>query len=642
MKSIRQHSAALLQRTSQAVFLGLFLALTCTAGSELLPSNLFVRFDPLVAVLSPLLNRAWLPQLLPGLAVVALTFLVGRVFCGYVCPLGTTLDVARAVLKNLILLPRRLLGNKQTPQSANPAGNGGSGPGHASAPTDEDNEIITRGWLQLKYIALMVVTITALLGVNTIVWGSPLALATRFYALLLEPLLRIVGGWALDLAPALAGLGLDAGSVSPRVYAGFTFLLILFGLMFVMELIKPRFWCRYVCPAGALLGLCAGVAPWRRRVKKCVPQCGLCAVKCPTATISPDGLITAQRECIVCRACAPVCPEQGICFTTNKQGELAPLPDKSAAPDEAKDVQTRVERTLAEILEAEQTEREEASQSRASGKTGSGAFGLAGARGDRRRRLFGNENVRVERIKDINELTVEERPFACTLPSRRAFIGAAAIGTLLGFVHFASAKRLMSRNTGPRARPTALLRPPGALPEMEFFSRCTRCGLCMKVCPSNGLQPAWSMAWIEDIFSPVLIPRRGPCEPGCNACGRVCPSGAIASLPLAAKQWAKIGTAEVQEARCLALAQGRPCEICRKACPFGAIDLVPAPSVDVLVPRVNAQKCFGCGYCEKHCPTAPPAILAKPDGALRLADGADYVATAKAKGLTLTLRAPKS
>lgn len=133
----------------------------------------------------------------------------------------------------------------------------------------------------------------------------------------------------------------------------------------------------------------------------------------------------------------------------------------------------------------------------------------------------------------------------------------------------------------------------------------------------------------------MLIPRRGPCDPNCNACGRVCPTRAIAPLTLAQKQWAKMGTAEVVESRCLACSENRACVVCQEVCPFGAIDLVRAPNVSVPVPRVNPERCFGCGYCEMHCPTARPAIIAKPDGALRLAPGSDYPALAHAKGLDL-------
>lgn len=616
MNTKRKRAAALTQRCLQALFLVLFLALTISAGYGWAPSGLFTRLDPLAALGLPIAARAWLPAIIPGLIILASALLLGRAFCGHACPMGTTLDLARAALKAMLRPFCALSGEKNDAETTtNAAGRhaGGAGP-------DDDRDIITRGWFELKYLALAIVLVTAFLGVNTVVWGAPLILVTRFYALLLEPLLRTVGQWSLEaVAPLTGSAALAYADIAPRLYSGFTFLLIIFGALFALELVRPRFWCRYFCPAGALLGLLGRFAPWRRRVKKCV-SCGACAKICPTRAISADGLDLARCECIVCRACADVCPARGIAFTTDKRGELPPRPAPAPAPDQEEE---KAEQVLSDLLEAQN----EADSRKRSARPDSLGLAASGRRsGDGRR---------VKRVEDIGDLHLAKRPFDVTWPSRRAFLGAAAVGALLGFVHVASAKRLLARSSGPRARPAALLRPPGSLPETDFLARCTRCGLCMKACPTNGLQPAWSTAWIEDIFSPVLIPRRGPCDPECNACGRVCPTRAIAPLTLAQKQWAKMGTAEVVESRCLAFAENRACVVCQEVCPFGAIDLVRAPNVAVPVPQVNPARCFGCGYCEMHCPTARAAIVAKADDALRLPPNSDYPAAARAKGLDL-------
>ena len=79
-----------------------------------------------------------------------------------------------------------------------------------------------------------------------------------------------------------------------------------------------------------------------------------------------------------------------------------------------------------------------------------------------------------------------------------------------------------------------LLRPPGAADERTFLSLCIRCGECMKVCPTNVLQPAIFEAGLEGVFSPRLAPRfifeQSYCEYACTLCGQVCPTGAIPRL----------------------------------------------------------------------------------------------------------------
>ena len=97
-----------------------------------------------------------------------------------------------------------------------------------------------------------------------------------------------------------------------------------------------------------------------------------------------------------------------------------------------------------------------------------------------------------------------------------------------------------------------LIRPPGALPEEQFLSRCLGCGECMKVCPTNALQPCMFTDGFSRIYTPKVVPRVGGCEEKCSICGHVCPTNAIRRLPLEEKQFAKIGTAVIDRHRCLA------------------------------------------------------------------------------------------
>ena len=88
-----------------------------------------------------------------------------------------------------------------------------------------------------------------------------------------------------------------------------------------------------------------------------------------------------------------------------------------------------------------------------------------------------------------------------------------------------------------------LIRPPGALAEPEFLNRCVRCGQCMQVCITNGLQPVMLRAGIEGMFTPYLVARTGYCEFNCTLCGQVCPTGALQVLGMAEKHHFKIGHA---------------------------------------------------------------------------------------------------
>jgi MauM/NapG family ferredoxin protein len=226
------------------------------------------------------------------------------------------------------------------------------------------------------------------------------------------------------------------------------------------------------------------------------------------------------------------------------------------------------------------------------------------------------------------------------LPSRRFFLAGAGAGVLLSGTGLSGTGNLLKDAGQGSLWSSDCIRPPGSLPEPDFLKRCLRCGECMKACPSNGLQPTWFAAGVDGAFSPILVPRRGPCEPECNVCGRVCPTGSIQALTLPDKQQAKLGTAVVMQERCLAYAEGKRCVVCQEVCPYGSIRLEQPPGrlgaapSGVPAPVVNPVKCFGCGYCEHHCPVRIPAIVVYPLNALRFT-GTNYRQRAQQAGLEL-------
>lgn len=247
------------------------------------------------------------------------------------------------------------------------------------------------------------------------------------------------------------------------------------------------------------------------------------------------------------------------------------------------------------------------------------------------------------------------RAIDTVLPSRRAFLAASGAGVGLAALNLSDAHSLLSAEQKGQLWSLHTIRPPGAVPEAEFLRLCVRCAQCMKACPSNGLQPIWLEAGLGGMFSPVLVSRRGPCEPDCTLCTHNCPSGALRPLTLQEKQHAKIGTAVLHASRCVAYAEGKRCLVCQEVCPYGAIDMVrpplssaaatltadqapsptfAPPATAVFVPVVAPSRCIGCGYCENHCPVRIPAITVEAINALRLTSGS-YTLSAQEAGLTI-------
>jgi ferredoxin len=184
---------------------------------------------------------------------------------------------------------------------------------------------------------------------------------------------------------------------------------------------------------------------------------------------------------------------------------------------------------------------------------------------------------------------------------RRNFLLLVGGGLLGGY----AARRLNLKSAEIQPR---LIRPPAALPENDFTDRCVRCGACLAVCITGGLQPTLRGGGWEGILTPRLVPEIGECDEFCNRCGRACPTQAIRALPLEEKRMVKLGTARVAKERCLAWSGNKKCLVCQEVCPYLAIEIVKNVS-GTPSPLIIPAYCRGCGICEKHCRSDPTAAI---------------------------------
>lgn len=97
-------------------------------------------------------------------------------------------------------------------------------------------------------------------------------------------------------------------------YLGLTGGIVMAALVLASVFVQ-NFWCRYLCPYGALMGLASLVSPLRiRRQESVCIDCGKCAKACPSA-LPVDRLVTIRSaECTGCMQCVAECPAAGALF----------------------------------------------------------------------------------------------------------------------------------------------------------------------------------------------------------------------------------------------------------------------------------------------------------------------------------------
>jgi polyferredoxin len=494
-----------LRRVSQILFFALFIFLFLKAeyvGQDVLawPVDLFFRFDPLILTAHLLAFSPWVAGLWWSLLFVALTLILGRFFCGWVCPLGTALDGCR----RLLFKPR------------------------------EDAGVAAR-WRRGKYYLLIALLAAAPFSLNLVGLFDPLSLLYRSLAIVFFPafgygvekvaltMYRLGAPFTYVSEPVYQALKATLLPFKPLVYLLPFLTLVLFALVVAAERVDRRFWCRALCPLGALYGLLARFSLLRRRPTALCPDCGDCTQICKMAAFAPGKPARHMNaECQLCLRCLDQCQkEDRVVFTWRSKAPRAPL--------------------------------------------------------------------------DLG---------------RRQVITSLAAGAV--------AVPLLRLGSLARRPEEFLLRPPGAQDEGAFLSHCIRCGECMKVCLTNGLQPSLWEAGLEGFYTPRLIPRLGYCAYSCNLCGQVCPTGAIPSQPLAVKQASSLGTAFINRSRCIPYTEGTDCLVCEEHCPVSpkAITYIEqeVPNLrgertKIKLPVVLQDRCIGCGHCEHVCPVGGAAAI---------------------------------
>ncbi|MEN6627764.1 MAG: 4Fe-4S binding protein [Candidatus Sumerlaeia bacterium] len=313
-------SGTRIRRTVQVVVLLVFIALILAARfhSGVRPGpilKIFFLLDPLVTIATALAAHAFAAGAFLALITIAVTLLFGRVFCGWFCPFGTLHDIAGRLIDRF--KPDKKLRHHFSPRQ------------------------------RIKYYVLAGFLAMAVFGGHWVTVFDPLVLSYRSFATGVLPAAQ----WAVEESttplaqsenkaihavsryatePAYAFVRDHVFVASRQAFLGGGLILAIFIGLLLLNAWRRRFWCRYVCPLGALLGVFS-LRPLLRRAadRASCNECDLCARSCHGAAAGAAGDKWIASECLGCLNCSESCRRSGLGFVwaspLRNDPETAPL-----------------------------------------------------------------------------------------------------------------------------------------------------------------------------------------------------------------------------------------------------------------------------------------------------------------------------
>jgi len=278
---------------SQIVFFGLFFHLILSTrfpGEDYIGNvEIFFHFDPLLALATILASRMIFLSFVYAAITIVVTFFMGRVVCGWICPLGSIHQFFSFLFKKSKLLkPKKIKENHTT-------------------------------W---KYILLIFILVGSLFTLNLVGIVDPFSFLYRSFTTGFLPALSysISSFIGVLYKINLSSLGdslvqfFESIDLNATFLQGF-FIGIIFIIIVLLNIFQERFWCRYVCPLGAFLGLISRGNIFKPKIdnEKCI-KCDLCNINCPTQANPFPASEWKSSECIYCYTCSSICPTGAIGF----------------------------------------------------------------------------------------------------------------------------------------------------------------------------------------------------------------------------------------------------------------------------------------------------------------------------------------
>lgn len=233
-------------------------------------------WDPLLILSQAISQKQEVYIIGMPLFILSATLLFGRSFCGWVCPLGTLVDLVR-----LMSFWKHKPGQK-----------------HYNS--------------RVRYYLLAGMFLASIYSLKLLGILDPLVIINR------------------------ASISLASNSLTgnlPGYRATLSIGFLVFMVILSLEFWQPRLWCRSLCPVGALLSIISRFSILRRwvRSERC-SGCGRCSANCDMNALENNGIVNDYAHCTFCLECQSHCSRHAIQFAFFRPGDTSIQSTESYLP----------------------------------------------------------------------------------------------------------------------------------------------------------------------------------------------------------------------------------------------------------------------------------------------------------------------
>jgi len=271
------------------VYSVILLDLSGTIPVRFTQSVLFLQFSPSVIHFFTLASLAGL-----GFIIIILsTFILGRVYCSLLCPLGVLQDITARITRMITHRKRY----------------------HYSMP-----------FRKLNYMVLILVIIATIAGLLLpINLTDPYSNFSRISTGLVRPVLILLNNGIVALLEkidifTLPRIAFKNFKLTATIYSAIILIVLTFTTMW-----HGRLFCNTVCPVGSLLGFISRYSLFRFQIDEThCNSCGRCAAFCKSECIDSKAHCIDVSRCVSCFNCLGSCPSSGISYKRGQKPAIVP------------------------------------------------------------------------------------------------------------------------------------------------------------------------------------------------------------------------------------------------------------------------------------------------------------------------------